>query len=398
MSNHLPPLTQALKKITKQVQILLGSYYEQIFHIDFDEYEDPITLEKKLCSFGIQNHVKEKYKKTAIIIDHGEPLYYVPGSLCPLQYLNLQHALQNAKIFSTDIILLSHGTTAEKIFVEKYVHKELSSNTFKIVELGLDVLRTTILTNAQDVSSNLDQCKFPLSAMFFHHRFHRQLLAKFLLSKKMHKNNMISINSHETNRLDTYDEGTHPYSEQKTITAHQLEKNYVLHQQFTSDDWILDKNLQSLYDNVSVETFKHRMIDDEFEGYYHHFLQRSYVNIVNETVYNYKLPKLTEKIVYPILIKRPFILIGSTGSLQYLRSMGFKTFNNVIDESYDSEPDPNKRMGMIFEQIEKISNMDEAQLNRIVKDTEWICEHNHNLFCDPSIKDSFKIKVKKSVE
>jgi len=398
MSNHLPPLTQALKEVTKNIQISLTSYYEEVFYINYDEYEDPTKLEKKLSGLGIQNHVKDKYKKTAIIIDHGEPLYYVPGSQCPLQYLNLQHCLRNAQIYSTDIILLSHGTTAEKIFVERYVDPVLSSNNFRVLDLGLDAYRMTLLNDKKDMHSNLHRCDVPLSAMFFHHRFHRQLLAKFILSKALQDNNMISINSHETDFHDEFVPGSHPYSEQKTITAHQLEKNYVLHQRFTNDDWILDRDLQSMYDNNTIKTVAHPMINKDFEGYYHDFLQESYVNIVNETVYNYTVAKITEKIIYPILIKRPFLLIGSAGSLEYFRSMGYKTFGTVIDESYDTQSDPNKRLKMIFNEITKIADMSKARLDNLVKETEWICEHNYKVFCDSSVGDSFQKKIKKTIE
>jgi hypothetical protein len=293
---------------------------------------------------------------------------------------------------------LSHGTTAEKIFVEQYVDPVLSSNHFRVLDLGLDAYRMTLLYDKKDMHSNLHRCNVPLSAMFFHHRFHRQLLAKFILSKALQDSNMISINSHETDFHDEFVLGSHPYSEQKTITAQQLEKNYVLHQRFTNDDWILDSDLQSLYDDNPIKTVAHPMINKDFEGYYHEFLQEGYVNIVNETVFDYSVAKITEKIIYPILIKRPFLLIGSAGSLEYFRSMGYKTFNTVIDESYDTQSDPNKRLKMIFNQITKIADMSKARLDNLVKETEWICEHNYKVFCDSSVGDSFQKKIKKTIE
>jgi hypothetical protein len=35
----------------------------------------------------------------------------------------------------------------------------------------------------------------------------------------------------------------------------------------------------------------------------------------------------------------PFVIVGTRGSLEYLRSYGFRTFEGIWDESYDSAED-----------------------------------------------------------
>ena len=58
-------------------------------------------------------------------------------------------------------------------------------------------------------------------------------------------------------------------------------------------------------------------------------------HVVTETVFYYNKLHLTEKIFKPIVSKQPFMLLGAPGNLEYLRSYGFKTFDGIIDESYD---------------------------------------------------------------
>lgn len=47
---------------------------------------------------------------------------------------------------------------------------------------------------------------------------------------------------------------------------------------------------------------------------------------------------VTEKTFKPLAFEHPAIIYGSPGTLKYLRDQGFATFDNVIDESYDKEP------------------------------------------------------------
>jgi len=64
----------------------------------------------------------------------------------------------------------------------------------------------------------------------------------------------------------------------------------------------------------------------------------SYLHIITETyIENEKnMLNLSEKTFKPIWYLQPFIIIGQTGSLKYLKQLGYKTFDKFIDESYDS--------------------------------------------------------------
>jgi hypothetical protein len=108
--------------------------------------------------------------------------------------------------------------------------------------------------------------------------------------------------------------------------------------------------------------------------------QRAFWHVVSET--NFYLDKLhlTEKIFKPIVSYRPFILACAPGNLKYLRSYGFKTFGDFIDESYDDETDSAKRMFMIVDEIEKLCKLTPSQQRDMFEAMKPILEHNFNHF------------------
>ena len=67
------------------------------------------------------------------------------------------------------------------------------------------------------------------------------------------------------------------------------------------------------------------------ERVYKNFL----IDIVAETFTTGDCFFITEKTVRPMLLKKPMIVMGSQDCLNYLRQMGFRTFGDFWDETYD---------------------------------------------------------------
>ena len=63
--------------------------------------------------------------------------------------------------------------------------------------------------------------------------------------------------------------------------------------------------------------------------------------------------QLTEKIYKPIAYRTPFIVAGSVATLKHLRSLGYETFPEMFDETYDTVVNPRKRMTLILRELEK---------------------------------------------
>jgi len=98
-------------------------------------------------------------------------------------------------------------------------------------------------------------------------------------------------------------------------------------------------------------------------------------SIIAETNCNNDYSFYTEKTSKPFIAKRIFVMFSGWKMLENLRKLGFKTFGNLIDESYDSIQNNEERWTAAFEQVLKLSNMDQHTAYSSVND---VIEYNHN--------------------
>ena len=96
-----------------------------------------------------------------------------------------------------------------------------------------------------------------------------------------------------------------------------------------------------------------------------------------DSIYNEHSIFFSEKIFKPIVMKHPFILIGPAHSLKYLRSLGYKTFNFIIDEYYDEIDNDEKRLLYAVNEIERISKNEAWQWIEWQEKAKEIVEHNY---------------------
>ena len=106
----------------------------------------------------------------------------------------------------------------------------------------------------------------------------------------------------------------------------------------------------------------------------------AYCNIVLETHYDADQSAgafLTEKTFKPIKHGQPFVIVGCPGSLEALRNLGYKTFDHVIDNSYDLETDNTRRWQKLLTTIRDIQQRDLLAWFELCRAD---IEHNQNLF------------------
>ena len=102
----------------------------------------------------------------------------------------------------------------------------------------------------------------------------------------------------------------------------------------------------------------------------------TYFSLITETVHwDQPYSMLTEKFYKPILACHPFIVAANPGVYDYIHSLGFKTFEPWIDESFDKETNLNVRMHMICNEVDKLCRSD---LKQFMRATWPIVEHNAN--------------------
>lgn len=82
----------------------------------------------------------------------------------------------------------------------------------------------------------------------------------------------------------------------------------------------------------------------------------------------------TEKTIKPMLARRAFIVIAGQYHLKNLRSLGFKTFDCVIDETYDHEPDDHLRFQLALQQVHQLTQRDPHEVYQQLRP---ILDHNY---------------------
>lgn len=149
-------------------------------------------------------------------------------------------------------------------------------------------------------------------------------------------------------------------------------------------------DMSELYPDI-VEKFQHAKLPWNFSGENNHPMTSCWLDlfeqsseslayVVTETVYRGRRKHLTEKVFKPICLRMPFVLVSTAGSLEYLRSYGFQTFDTVWDESYDLETDDDLRINKIADLLLEFDRMTPQQLKILHEKCRQIVEYNYQHF------------------
>jgi hypothetical protein len=103
--------------------------------------------------------------------------------------------------------------------------------------------------------------------------------------------------------------------------------------------------------------------------------QRTWYTVVCETLYTANSFFLTEKTSKPLFAKRLFVMFAPKYYLENLQALGFETFGDVIDESYDYEDVDSRRYQQAFDQMLSLSQQDPK---KVLEKVSARLEHNHN--------------------
>lgn len=130
------------------------------------------------------------------------------------------------------------------------------------------------------------------------------------------------------------------------------------------------------------KTYAFRSIDAKW-------YDNTFMSIVGETFFTDSSTLfLTEKVIKPIYWSHPFIVIGDPGTLARLKALGFRTFNKIIDESYDDIYDPDMRLLALIDELKRIGSFSHNELiqarNALEEDIQfnfdYICNGFHQTF------------------
>ena len=102
----------------------------------------------------------------------------------------------------------------------------------------------------------------------------------------------------------------------------------------------------------------------------------SFVDIINETRFGQPTANFSEKVFQAIQYQKPFIVVGPPKTLEYIRSLGFRTFSEFWDESYDDNYHHGERLAKIFMLIDDILKLSLDEARSMYEKMHPIIEHN----------------------
>jgi hypothetical protein len=106
-----------------------------------------------------------------------------------------------------------------------------------------------------------------------------------------------------------------------------------------------------------------------------------FVDITIETdVYNPTF--ITEKTTRNFFFGKPFVVFAGPGYLHNIRQLGFKTFPELCDESYDTIENTEERFQAFLQRIQTINAMSIDQLRQLAIEMQPTFEHNRSLILE----------------
>lgn len=221
-----------------------------------------------------------------------------------------------------------------------------SLNIFSHNYCALDFL--TKADNVKEVDTPYN--RFLLSERWENHFFKSDITKKFICYNRLHKNHRYKI----VNWLKTND-----YLDDGLVSYLQEHNNLKL---ILEDD--LDMKMKLSYD----------------KNYKDHYL-KTFFSIVTESYFDSTSRLfLTEKTWKPILNYHPFVILGQSGTLKYLKKEGFDIFEDIFDSSYDKVHSKKVRFTMIIEILNdfiKDNNISDLKRLRKKIQTRLIDNKNH---------------------
>ena len=265
----------------------------------------------------------------------------------------------------------------EKIFiiVMDEVHKNFLDTG--LIELGIQGVTVGVynkLMTQTQIPEAVPLTQFKFSALSRNYRAWRLHVYAKLAEKNLLKDFRYSF-------YNIFPYGEVRYYDQETMLKDLADTNFgqvnatvtewIIKVPYTLDasDNVLNKWGDVTYDAILAADI-HLLIETHYDLFYYVPTQ--------DRVYKRSLApsSITEKTNKPIACCKPFIAFSTPYFLEDVRQLGFETFSPYINESYDLETDNQKRLNMIVDEIERITNLPADEYSTLVENCHSIAVRN----------------------
>ena len=274
-------------------------------------------------------------------------------------------------------LIKEKSITPEKIFiiVMDEVHKNFLDQG--LVELGIQGVTVGVynkLMTQTQIPEAVPLTQFKFSALSRNYRAWRLHVYAKLAEKNLLKDFRYSF-------YNIFPYGEVRYYDQETMLKDLTDTNFgevnsIVSEWITKVPYTLDAsdNVLNKWGDVTYDAILaadiHLLIETHYDLFYYVPTQ--------DRVYRRSLApsSITEKTNKPIACCKPFIAFSTPYFLEDVRQLGFETFSPYINESYDLETDNQKRLNMIVDEIERITNLPADEYSTLVENCHSIAVRN----------------------
>ena len=281
----------------------------------------------------------------------------------------------------------------EKIFiiVMDEVHKNFLDTG--LIELGIQGVTVGVynkLMTQTQIPDAVLSTQFKFSALSRNYRAWRLHVYAKLAEKNLLKDFRYSF-------YNIFPYGEVRYYDQETMLKDLTDTNFgevdstvtewITKVPYTLDasDNVLNKWGDVTYDAILAADI-HLLIETHYDLFYYVPTQ--------DRVYKRSLApsSITEKTNKPIACCKPFIAFSTPYFLEDVHQLGFETFSPYINESYDLETDNQKRLNMIVDEIERITNLPSNEYCTLVENCHSIAVRNQQKLLSKKDNSQFNDK------
>lgn len=306
----------------------------------FFEIEKYLTkdIQNQYQSFN-DNHIYVMNDFSTVVKSYGSAIEYLHSSGFDISRIWIQVSFNYEKTEIIDL-LTSLGLPIPNIFCYN-LYLDMLYYSYIQNKSEIDAAKKTVVDNPK---------KFTL----FTRRFE---MSRFELLCDLVDNNLIQNFDYTFTNL--YPEGI-PYPH-VYITKDQLKNKHI-------PGFV--KKLGRVHQWIDRLPYHDGMLLDPFSKSLNLRFINGSVNIVIETRADNRSNDnliITEKTFKPIMMGKPFMIYGPSGSLEILRKEGFETFQPYIDESYDLSIDtPKHKRKSLVKEIKRLSELTDTEFFNMI--------------------------------
>lgn len=259
---------------------------------------------------------------------------------------------------SPDEFYFDSSTTSLNMYIHSNKHKRPYKHFF--FNSLFQHTKIKYLTYNEEIQFRKQPVKHFMSLAY------RDTIPRMLVNTFLHENNLFSSNFVSHNRVLENDDKTdkNKFNMVKSIFANE--------QDFNPISFLKYGFLKHRIDTPSTKINATYPFSWQFS-----LSSKVCFELINETSVAQNKRFITEKIFKSILSKNVFLLVGNPHSLKWLKSLGFKTFSDIINEEYDNEEIFFKRLLLLFEEVKRLCTYEVDVLFSLIKKLDDVVEHNY---------------------